>query len=110
LHVEAQILDAVSKEMFFPEPKVDSVIVRLKPWSKRPLEVGDEMFLKQVTKWLFSQRNKKLSKALVPFLKTNLKSSKQEAEKVAVALPFHEKRPRELTPEQFGELANAISH
>jgi 16S rRNA (adenine1518-N6/adenine1519-N6)-dimethyltransferase len=110
LHFEAHILDAVPKEMFFPEPKVDSVIVRLKPWSERRFEVRDEMFLRQVTKWLFTQRNKKLSKALVPFLKTNLKLSKQEVKKVAAALPFHDKRPRELTPEQFGELANAIPH
>lgn len=108
LHAEAQLLDAVPKGMFFPEPKVDSVIVRLKPWNKRRFEVRDEAFFKQVTKWLFTQRNKKLRKALAPFLKTNLQLSKQDAEKIAAALPFHDKRPRELTPEQFGELANAI--
>jgi 16S rRNA (adenine1518-N6/adenine1519-N6)-dimethyltransferase len=110
LHGEAHILDAVPKEMFFPSPKVDSVIVQLRPWSKRPLEVRDETFFKKVTKWLFSQRNKKLRKALVPFLKTNLKLSKQEVEMITATLPFHDKRPRELTPEQFGELANAIPH
>ncbi|MGO8806299.1 MAG: 16S rRNA (adenine(1518)-N(6)/adenine(1519)-N(6))-dimethyltransferase RsmA [Candidatus Bathyarchaeia archaeon] len=108
LHSEAQLLDSIPKEMFFPEPKVDSVIVRLKPWIKSPFEVRDEVFFKKVTKWLFTQRNKKLCKAIVPFLKTNLNLSKQEAGKIAAALPFQDKRPRELTPECFGELVNAI--
>jgi 16S rRNA (adenine1518-N6/adenine1519-N6)-dimethyltransferase len=107
-HAEAELLDAVPKGMFFPQPEVDSVIVRLKPWSKSPFNVKDEAFFKQITKWLFTQRNKKLGKALAPFFKTNLQLSKQDAEKLAVALPFHDKRVRELTPEQFGALANAI--
>ncbi len=107
-HAEVQLLDEVPKDMFFPEPKVDSAIVRLKPWSKKLFEVKDEVLFKQVTKWLFTQRNKKIGNALTPFLKTNLKLSKQEAQKIASALPFHDKRARELTPEQFGELANAI--
>jgi 16S rRNA (adenine1518-N6/adenine1519-N6)-dimethyltransferase len=107
-HAEAELLDPVPKGMFFPQPKVDSVIVRLKPWSKSPFKVKDEAFFKQITKWLFTQRNKKLGKALAPFLKTNLQLSKQDAENLAVALPFHDKRVRELAPEQFGALANAI--
>jgi 16S rRNA (adenine1518-N6/adenine1519-N6)-dimethyltransferase len=107
-HAEAEILDAVPKGMFFPQPKVDSVIVRLKPWSKSPFKVKDEAFFKQITKWLFTQRNKKLGKALALFLRTNMQLGKQDAEKLAVTLPFHDKRVRELTPEQFGALADAI--
>jgi len=108
-HAEAELLDVVPKGMFFPQPKIDSVIVRLKPWSKSPFKVKDEAFFKQITKWLFTQRNKKLGKALEPFFKTNLRLNKQDAEKLAVALPFHDKRVRELTPEQIGALADAIS-
>jgi len=106
--VKAELLDAVPKGMFFPEPKVDSVVVRLTPWDKRKFEVGDEVFFKQLTKWLFTQRNKKLGKAIAPFLKSNLRLSKQDAQKIAAALPFHDERVRELIPEQFGELANAV--
>jgi len=107
-HAETELLDLVPRRMFFPQPKVDSVIVRLKPWSKSPFSVKDEAFFKQITKWLFSQRNKKLSKALAPFFRASLRLSKQDAEKLAVALPFHDKRARELTPEQFGALTDAI--
>ena len=85
-HAEVELLDAVSKEMFYPQPEVDSVIIRIKPWSKKPFEVKDEQFFRQMVKWLFTQRNKKLGKALAPFLKTTLKLSKQDAEKMALTL------------------------
>ncbi len=107
-HAEAEVLDVVPKEMFYPPPKVDSLIVKLKPFSKSPFEVKDELFFKQMVKWLFTERNKKLGKALTPFLKTALKLSKQDAEKISLAVPFHERRARELSPKDFGAIANAI--
>jgi 16S rRNA A1518/A1519 N6-dimethyltransferase RsmA/KsgA/DIM1 with predicted DNA glycosylase/AP lyase activity len=70
--------------------------------------VKDELFFRQMIKWLFTQRNKKLSKALTPFLKTTLKLSKQDAEKMALTLPFQKRRAREMPPKDFGALANAI--
>ena len=107
-HAEVELLDAVPKEVFYPQPEVNSVIVTIKPWSKNPFELKDELFFRQMIKWLFTQRNKKLSKALTPFLKTTLKLSKQDAEKMALTLPFQERRAREMPPKDFGALANAI--
>lgn len=105
---EVELFDSVPKEMFYPQPEVDSVILSLKPWSKKPFEVKDAKFFTQMVKWLFTQRNKKLGNALAPFLKTNLKLSKDETQKLALTLPFNERRARELSPKNFGELANAI--
>lgn len=105
---QVELLDPVPKKMFYPQPEVDSVIVSLKPWSKSPFEVNDVLFFKQMAKWLFTQRNKKLGKALAPFLKSTLKLSKQDVEKLSLALPYQDKRARELLPKDFGELANAI--
>jgi 16S rRNA (adenine1518-N6/adenine1519-N6)-dimethyltransferase len=106
--VEVELLDTVPKSMFFPQPKVDSVTVRLKPWSKVRFEVRDEGLFKQTAKWLFTQRNKKLAKAITPFLRTKLHLSKPDAEKMALSLRSRNKRVRELSPEQFGELANVV--
>ena len=108
-HAHVDLLDAVPKETFYPQPEVDSIIIGLKPWSKRPFEVKDGVFFKQMVKWLFTQRNKKLGKALSPFLRSNLKLSKQDAEKIASNLPFHDRRTRELSPKEFGAIADAIS-
>jgi 16S rRNA (adenine1518-N6/adenine1519-N6)-dimethyltransferase len=108
-HAEAEVLDAVPKELFYPQPKVDSTIVRIKPWTKSMFEVKDELQFKRMVKWLFTQRNKKVGKALAPFIKSTLKVSKQDAEKLALTLPFHDRRARELSPKDFGALANALA-
>src|SRR5208283_1164190 len=109
LHGEVELLDAVPKEKFYPQPEVDSVIVRMKPWIKSSFQVKDEKFFRQMVKWLFTQRNKKIGKALAPFIKSSLKVSKQDAEKKALTLPFNDRRARELTPNDFGVLANALA-
>lgn len=103
-----ELLDPIPKSMFYPQPEVDSVIVRLTPWKAVPFEVKDEAFFRRMVRWLFTQRNKKLSNAMAPFIKNTFKVSKEDAEKIVGALPFREKRARELPPEAFGELANAL--
>jgi 16S rRNA (adenine1518-N6/adenine1519-N6)-dimethyltransferase len=106
--VEVELLDAVPKAMFYPQPEVDSVIVSLKPWTTKPFEVKNPAFFVRTTKWLFTQRNKKLAKALSPFIRYSFKLSKQDAEKLALSLPFHDRRVRELSPKDFGAIANAL--
>ncbi len=108
LYVQVELLDAVPKEIFYPQPEIDSVVLRLTPWGKNRFEIKDEVFLRQMVKWLFAERNKKLGKALAPFLRRTFKLSKLDAEKRALSLPYHDKRARELMPKNFGELVNAI--
>jgi 16S rRNA (adenine1518-N6/adenine1519-N6)-dimethyltransferase len=105
---KVELLDAVPQSLFYPPPEVDSVIVRLTPWKAAPFEVKNEAFFKRMARWLFTQRNKKLCNALLPFIKSTLKMTKEDAEKVAGTFPFREKRVRELPPEAFGVLANAL--
>jgi 16S rRNA (adenine1518-N6/adenine1519-N6)-dimethyltransferase len=105
---EVELLDAVPKVMFYPQPEVDSVIINLKPWSPKPFKVKDAAFFVRMMKWLFTQRNKKLAKALSPFISSNFKLNKQDAEKLAHSLPYYDRRARELSPEDFGALANAL--
>jgi 16S rRNA (adenine1518-N6/adenine1519-N6)-dimethyltransferase len=105
---EAELLDAVPKAMFYPQPEVDSVIVRLKPWRVSPFEVKDEVLFRRMVRWLFTQRNKKLCNALAPFIKSTFRVSKEEAEKRVCVVPFGERRVRELSPKDFGVLANAL--
>jgi 16S rRNA (adenine1518-N6/adenine1519-N6)-dimethyltransferase len=104
-----ELLDVVPKSMFYPQPEVDSVIVRLTPWHKAPFEVKDEAFFRSIVRWLFTQRNKKLGNSLAPFIRSTFKMAKEDAEKLVCTLPFREKRARELQSEDFGELANAFA-
>jgi 16S rRNA (adenine1518-N6/adenine1519-N6)-dimethyltransferase len=105
---EVKLFDDVPKDMFYPQPEVDSIILSLKQWSTKPFEVRDERMFVRLAKWLFTQRNKKLAKALSPFIRDNFKLSKQDATKIADTLPFHDKRARELSPKHFGAIADAL--
>ncbi len=105
---EVKLFDAIPNFMFYPPPEVDSVIVRLAPWKAAPFEVKDKAVFRRMVRWLFTQRNKKLSNALVPFIKTALNVSNEDVEREACKVRFREKRVRELPPEAFGELANAL--
>lgn len=107
-YAQVELLDSVPKWMFYPEPKVDSIIVRLTPWKTNPFAVKDVTLFRRLTKWLFTQRNKKLANALAPFIRTELKVSKEEAEKAAASFRMRDKRVRELAPKEFGAIADAL--
>jgi 16S rRNA (adenine1518-N6/adenine1519-N6)-dimethyltransferase len=107
-HVEVEILDDVSKSMFYPQPKVNSVITRLSPKNLRPCKLRDEADFKKLVQSLFTRRNRKLKGAVLSYLRAVYGLSKENAAKIAETIPFKEKRVRELAPEDFGALANAI--
>ncbi|MEM2130619.1 MAG: 16S rRNA (adenine(1518)-N(6)/adenine(1519)-N(6))-dimethyltransferase RsmA [Candidatus Bathyarchaeia archaeon] len=101
---EVELLGLIPKEHFWPVPKVDSRIVRLRP-KKLPFKVDDQGFFDELIKAVFSQRNRKMRNALSPLL-SRLGVPKTEAFEMADALPFCDRRPRELAPEEIGLLAN----
>jgi len=107
--LRVELLDAVPKHSFFPQPEVDSVIIRLTPWIQAPFTVNDKTLFLRMVRWLFTQRNKKLSNAIVPFIKTIHKVTRDEAERIAASIVFRDKRVRTLSPRDFGELANALA-
>jgi 16S rRNA (adenine1518-N6/adenine1519-N6)-dimethyltransferase len=104
-----ELLDPIPQSMFYPPPEADSVIVRLTPWKATSFEVADEALFRRMVKALFTQRNKKLVNALAPFVIRTLNVPKEDAEKLVRDLAFRENRVRELPPEVFGELANALA-
>jgi len=101
---EAELLDYVPRNLFYPSPDVDSMMVRLRPREKPPFSVEDEELFFQLVRALFSQRNKKVRNAVIPFLRRWVE--KENVVKTADSLLFHDKRVRELAPEDFGALTN----
>ena len=96
-HVNCEMIETVPKTCFFPQPKVDSSIVRLIPRKSPPFNLMDETFFFSLTKTLFSHRRKKVKTTLHNFY--NLKDD---------SLPYQENRVDELTPEKIGELSNLL--
>ena len=104
---DVEILDVIPKESFWPSPKVDSLIVRLKPRCP-PFRVEEEEIFLDLVRAIFTQKNRKLRNAVVPFF-SRFRLSRREAMKLAERLPFHDRRPRELYPEEIGLVADEIT-
>jgi len=103
---EVDLLDLVPRSMFYPPPDVDSLVVCLRP-RKPPFFVEDRRVFLELVQKLFTQRNKKVRNAIFPFL-CKIGVERKNATKLADSLSFHDKRVRELAPEDFGVLANEI--
>jgi 16S rRNA (adenine1518-N6/adenine1519-N6)-dimethyltransferase len=103
-YAEVELLETVPKETFFPSPDVDACIVRLKPRSAPPFSVKDKEVFHELVRTLFTQRNRKVRNAVVGLLH---KLDKKES--LADSLLFHDKRVRELAPEDFGAIANELA-
>ena len=100
LRAEAEILERVPRTAFWPRPRVESAIVRLRPREDRP-EVDERVFV-DLTRGLFSQRRKKVKKSLAAMGISSETISRMESDLL-------DKRPENLTPEEVVSLAEAIS-
>ena len=102
-----ELLDPIPRELFWPPPKVDSTIVRLTPRNP-PFSVENEEVFFQVVKAIFTQKNKKLRNAIMPFF-GRFRLPKKQVLGLADALPFSDRRPRQLRPDEIGLLADEIA-
>ena len=82
----------VSKNCFFPKPKVDSIIIEFEPIKKKEIKVKNIKSLEFVTRTIFSNKRKMINKSLKKLFKN--------IDAVAVELKINLK----LRPEQLDEL------
>jgi len=101
---EVELLETVPKEAFLPQPDVNACIVRLKPRNAPPFHLKSEQIFHDLVRTLFTQRNRKVRNAVADFL---YRVGKKES--LADSLLFHDKRVRELAPEDFGAIANELA-
>lgn len=96
---ECRILEKVPKSRFWPAPKVDSAIVELVP-RPPPFGVEDERLFFKLVEMLFQNRRKKIGTVL------RMRSLIQAEDRSS--LPYMDLRVEALSPEQIGELTNAV--
>ncbi len=101
-----EIVLNVPRTAFWPQPRVDSCLVKLVP-RKAPFVVKDEGVFAEVTKAIFSHRRKKIVNSLMtdPSVSALVGNAKKDA---LNALPHSSRRAEELSPEMIGELADAL--
>jgi 16S rRNA (adenine1518-N6/adenine1519-N6)-dimethyltransferase len=107
-YVNVELLDDVPRWMFYPQPEVDSIIVRLEPKSPHPFTLKNEARFKQFAQLLFTRRNRKVRNAIVSLIQSTGASNVEGVLEIAESFPFRDKRVRELAPEDFGALFNVV--
>jgi 16S rRNA (adenine1518-N6/adenine1519-N6)-dimethyltransferase len=107
-YAEVELMDTIPKMIFYPQPKVDSVIVCLEPRKARPFSVKDDALFKRLVQSLFTNRNRKVKNAILPFLKGIRGVKRENATELVKSIPFRDKHVRELDPDDFGVIAHVV--
>ncbi|WP_455627519.1 16S rRNA (adenine(1518)-N(6)/adenine(1519)-N(6))-dimethyltransferase RsmA [Parabacteroides johnsonii] len=91
---EVEYLFTVSEKVFDPPPKVKSAVIRMVRNNRKSLGCDEKLF-KTVVKTSFNQRRKTLRNSMKPLLGKDCPD---------FPLPIFDKRPEQLSVEQFVEL------
>lgn len=105
-HCRVEQVATVSKEVFYPKPKVDSAVVNFEILEEKQVKVHDERLFSQVVKAGFGQRRKTLSNSMA----AGLNKPKQEINEIlqrAEVCPG--RRAETLTIEEFARITNEIT-
>ena len=93
---------------FAPPPRVESLVVRLEPHAKPPFAVTDERLWQAVVDGTFQRRRKQLRNSL-PAAVGGLGVPFARAEGLLQELGWEERRPENLSPAEFAQLANRLA-
>lgn len=100
---EAKVLRRVPRTVFWPEPRVDSVLLRLEPRAEPPVGVGAESLFRVVDEG-FRQRRKTMKNAL---RRLGLEPSKASEILVSAGVPA-DVRAEDLGLEDFARVAEYV--
>jgi len=95
----------VSREAFYPKPRVDSAVVTIRP-SMGKLPVKNEQLFIDMVRTLFTQRRRKLRGVLARYLKARYPTL---SDTIIQQIPLIDKRIYELNPNELVVLSNQIA-
>jgi len=107
VRAKIELLDKVPSCAFYPQPKVESRLVRLTP-RPPPFETRDWGLFHRVVKVAFAQRRKKLRNSLRNGLGELAIPFKALGDPDLEKVPYGDERPEDLTPEQLGEVSDFL--
>ena len=106
-HARIQIIRLLGPKVFFPEPKVDSAIVRIEPTGERMGTIRNYDSFAELTRGLFSYRRKKVTSALAHAERFTA-SRERLTQAMARAGIGEESRADQLSVDQIIRLANEL--
>jgi 16S rRNA (adenine1518-N6/adenine1519-N6)-dimethyltransferase len=108
-HANAEILEVLPPEVFYPMPEIDSAVVKLTP-KRRPFKVNEKLFF-DLLRGLFSHRKKTLKKALFFSLSDIFDiESKDRRKEIVDSLDekLTKRRVFTLSPEELAEICDTL--
>jgi len=96
VYAEVEKLFNISKESFYPPPRIDATVIRLIP-SEPDFDLKDEELFTKVVKELFNYRRKKIKNALEIGLDVKVEE-----------IPYEDKRVGNISPEQINEIVKHL--
>ncbi len=93
---------------FDPPPRVESMVLLFEPHTKPPFEVKDERMWQAILDGTFQRRRKQLRNSL-PAAVGSIGIPQDRALAVLEERGWTSRRPENLAPAEFAELANALS-
>jgi 16S rRNA (adenine1518-N6/adenine1519-N6)-dimethyltransferase len=104
-YMDAQIKLYVPPSAFWPQPKVQSVVLKLVPLPKPRIHIPDEELYKKIIRAAFSSRRKILANSLSSLF------PKEKVEEILESSGIDRKRRAEtLSLEEFGRLTEEASY
>jgi 16S rRNA (adenine1518-N6/adenine1519-N6)-dimethyltransferase len=103
-YCDAEIIRKVSPSSFIPQPKVESIVIKLNKLSKPSVEVKDEKLFFRLTRDAFNMRRKTLWNA-AKMLKVNKEKLEEAFEKSGID---PKRRAETLSIEEFAALSDCI--
>lgn len=103
---KAEIIEAVPRSAFYPQPEVDSAVVSIKP-RRPPFTVADEALFVRLVDRLFQHRRKTVENG-ISLSWQEFGDSRKGVRYVVEQAGFAGKRVEELSPEEIGRLSDAL--
>ena len=103
---EIHVLENVPRSAFYPQPRVQSAVIRIEPLPSPSFHVKDEEVFRWLIRSLFTQRRRKTRSGLQLFLRDRAGAGKNEMATLLETFTHLDTRVYELSPSEFGELAN----
>lgn len=97
-YCKAEILDRIPPKAFRPKPKVESVIVKIVPLPE--IEVKNKEVFEDLVRFAFSRRRKRFGKVLEEW-------SRLRGYRVKISDEYVDKRPEDIPPEVYAEIADS---
>ena len=105
-YTEPEVLFEIKKDSFYPVPKVESILLRLKPRKTHKVKVNNESFLFEIIKAAYGQRRKTILNSL-----SKIEKDKQKLSKLLASVNINPTaRAENLSLEEFAKLENVLTN